>query len=84
MSIKYQLIIYGRESDQVFIVEVPELPGCSLDGQTYVEAVTNAEVVIPEWIETPLFLTAIASNDVRLTNNYYDRNYRYYYQREKT
>ncbi len=34
------------------IVEVPELPGCRLDGQTYVEAVTNAEVVIQEWIET--------------------------------
>ena len=34
------------------IVEVPELPGCMADGQTYVEAVTNAEVVIQEWIET--------------------------------
>ena len=84
MSVKYELIIYGRESDRAFIVEVPELPGCRLDGQTYVEAVTNAEVVIREWSETPLFLTAIASNDVISINNYYDRNYRYYYQRKKT
>ena len=52
MSVKYELIIYWSESDQAFIVEVPELPGCRLDGQTYVEAVTNAEVVIQEWIET--------------------------------
>ncbi|AOY81402.1 MULTISPECIES: type II toxin-antitoxin system HicB family antitoxin [Moorena] len=52
MSIKYELIIYWSESDQAFIVEVPELPGCMADGQTYVEAVTNAEVVIQEWIET--------------------------------
>lgn len=44
--IKYELIIYWSESDQAFIVEVPELPGCMADGQTYVEAVTNAEVVI--------------------------------------
>ena len=50
--IKYELIIYWSESYQAFIVEVPELPGCMADGQTYVEAVTNAEVVIREWIET--------------------------------
>lgn len=50
--IKYELIIYWSESDQAFVVEVPELPGCIADGQTYVEAVTNAEVVIQEWIET--------------------------------
>ena len=52
MSVKYELIVYWSESDQAFIVEVPELPGCMADGQTYVEAVTNAEVVIQEWIET--------------------------------
>ena len=52
MSIKYELIIYWSESDDAFIVEVPELPGCMADGQTYVEAVTNVEVIISEWIET--------------------------------
>jgi predicted RNase H-like HicB family nuclease len=58
MSVKYELIIYWSESDQAFTIEVPELPGCMTQracthvGQTYVEAVTNAEVVIQEWIET--------------------------------
>ncbi|NEQ83004.1 MAG: type II toxin-antitoxin system HicB family antitoxin [Moorea sp. SIO2I5] len=52
MLVKYELIIYWSESDQAFIVEVPELSGCMADGQTYVEAVSNAEVVIKEWIET--------------------------------
>lgn len=51
MSIKYELIIYWSESDEAFIVEVPELPGCMADGKTYVEAVTNVEIVIQEWIE---------------------------------
>ncbi len=46
------LIIYWSESDEAFIVEVPELPGCMADGQTYVEAVTNVEIVIQEWLET--------------------------------
>jgi len=49
---KYELIIYWSEEDQAFIVEVPELSGCMADGVTYVEAVTNAQKVIEEWIET--------------------------------
>ncbi|MGK7896716.1 MAG: type II toxin-antitoxin system HicB family antitoxin [Xenococcus sp. (in: cyanobacteria)] len=52
MSIRYELIIYWSEEDSAFIVEVPELPGCMADGQTYQEAVTNVEIVIQEWIET--------------------------------
>ena len=52
MSIRYELIIYWSEEDSTFIVEVPELPGCMADGQTYQEAVTNVEIVIQEWIET--------------------------------
>jgi predicted RNase H-like HicB family nuclease len=52
MKIKYELIIYWSEVDQAFIVEVPELPGCAADGETYQEVVQNAEIVIQEWIET--------------------------------
>ncbi|HEY9895559.1 MAG TPA: type II toxin-antitoxin system HicB family antitoxin [Candidatus Sericytochromatia bacterium] len=52
MKIKYELILYWSEVDQAFIVEVPELPGCAADGETYQEAVQNAEVVIQAWIQT--------------------------------
>ncbi len=52
MSIKYEIIIYWSNEDKAFIVEVPELPGCMADGQTYQEAVANAEIVIQEWIDT--------------------------------
>ena len=52
MSIRYELIIYWSEEDSAFIVEVPELAGCMADGQTYQEAVTNAETIIQEWIDT--------------------------------
>ena len=52
MSIKYELIIYWSKEDDAFIVDVPELPGCMADGVTYEEAVTNAQRVIEEWVET--------------------------------
>jgi len=50
MSIKYELIIYWSEDDASFVAEVPELPGCMADGASYEEAVSNAQVVIEEWL----------------------------------
>ena len=49
---KYEIIIYWSEEDEAFIADVPELPGCMADGNTYQEALSNAEVIIQEWIET--------------------------------
>ena len=52
MSIKYELIIYWSKEDDSFVVEIPELPGCMADGDTYEDAVVNAQQIIEEWIET--------------------------------
>jgi len=49
---KYEIVIYWSEEDKAFIAEVPELPGCMADGKTYQKAISNAEVIIQEWIET--------------------------------
>ena len=49
---KYEIIIYWSVEDHAFIAEVPELPGCAADGATYQGALSNAEFVIKEWIET--------------------------------
>lgn len=49
---KYELVIYWSEEDRAFIAEVPELPGCAADDSNYQEAVSNAEIVIEQWIET--------------------------------
>ena len=55
-NIKYALIIFWSESDEAFIVEVPELAGCKADGETYEEAIANVKLVINDWIETALAL----------------------------
>ena len=49
---KYELIIFWSDEDQRYLVEVPELPGCMADGETYEEAIRNAQIVISEWIDT--------------------------------
>lgn len=55
-DIKYEIIIFWSEEDELFIAEVPELPGCMADGESYQLALKNAEVVIAEWIETAKLL----------------------------
>lgn len=49
---RYEMIIFWSQADDAFVAEVPELPGCMADGQSYEEAVSNAQRVIAEWIDT--------------------------------
>jgi predicted RNase H-like HicB family nuclease len=49
---RYEVIIYWSEEDESFVAEVPELAGCVADGETYIEALQNAQIVMQEWIET--------------------------------
>ncbi len=53
---KYEVIIYWSESDNTFVSEVPELPGCMADGKTYQDVMKNTETIINEWIETAKML----------------------------
>ena len=48
----YELIIYWDKQDAIYVVEVPELPGCMAHGAKRGEAVANAEDAIAAWIET--------------------------------
>ncbi|MFH0977450.1 MAG: type II toxin-antitoxin system HicB family antitoxin [Spirochaetota bacterium] len=52
MNNKYEIIIYWSKEDNMFIAEVPELPGCMADGKTHKEALANVELIIQEWIDT--------------------------------
>ena len=50
--LKYEVIIYWSNDDESFIAEMPELPGCAADGSTPQDALTNAQEIAHEWIET--------------------------------
>ncbi len=48
---KYRMNVYWSEPDQLWLVEVPDLPGAMADGVTPEEAVAHAQEVIENWIE---------------------------------
>ena len=47
----YSINIQWDPRDDIYIVTVPELPGCKTHGKTYKEAIGNALKVIELWIE---------------------------------
>jgi len=49
---KYEVILYWSGEDQVFVAEVPELPGCMAHGSTPHEALSNVQDAIQLWIDT--------------------------------
>ena len=49
---KYEIIIYWSNEDQVFVAEVPELPGCMAHGSTSEAALASAHEAIQLWVDT--------------------------------
>ncbi|MBA2681563.1 MAG: type II toxin-antitoxin system HicB family antitoxin [Ktedonobacteraceae bacterium] len=45
------MVIQWDPEDQIYIINVPELPGAKTHGRTYDEAITNILEVIELWIE---------------------------------
>ena len=51
---KYAVIISWSDNlgDQVFVADVPELPGCTAHGDTHEEALASAQEAVVLWLET--------------------------------
>jgi predicted RNase H-like HicB family nuclease len=49
---RYEIIIYWSNEDEVFIAEVPELPGCMAHGDTEESAIQNIKEAMQLWIDT--------------------------------
>lgn len=50
--VKYEIIIYWSNEDQVYVAEVPELPGCMAHGETQESALKSIQEAMQLWIDT--------------------------------
>lgn len=48
---KYEMIIWGSDEDDAFVVDIPELPGCMAHGSTHEEAMKNAKDAMEFWLD---------------------------------
>ena len=48
----YEMIIYWDKTDNIYIVDVPELPGCMAHGKSKKEALENVEKAVEFWLKT--------------------------------
>ena len=50
--LKYEIILYWSDEDDVFVAEVPELPGCMAHGDTKETALRNIDDAMELWVKT--------------------------------
>ena len=50
-EIHYSMNIQWDSEDRIFVVTVPELPGCMTHGKTYEEAVRQGMDAIESWLQ---------------------------------
>ncbi|MDE2987793.1 MAG: type II toxin-antitoxin system HicB family antitoxin [Chloroflexota bacterium] len=48
----YQINIFWSEEDGMYVAAIPDLPGCSALGDTYEEALNEAQIAMSLWIDT--------------------------------
>ena len=49
---KYEIILYWSHEDDIYVAEVPELPGCMAHGDTEEKALRNVKQAMKLWIDT--------------------------------
>ncbi len=50
-DLHYSMLIEWDTRDAIYVVTVPELPGCRTHGATYEEAVRQGQEAIETWVE---------------------------------
>ena len=49
---RYEVIIFWSAEDEVFVAEIPELPGCMAHGTTQEDALANVKAAEHLWLDT--------------------------------
>ncbi len=48
---RYEIILYWSEKNQIYIAEMPELPGCMAHGETQELALANVQEAMQLWLD---------------------------------
>lgn len=51
VQMHYSMVLEWDPGDKIFVVTIPELPGCRTHGATYEEAVCQGRDAIESWID---------------------------------
>jgi len=51
---RYEIILYWSNEDQIFVAEIPELPGCLAHGETQESALANIKEAMDLWLDTAI------------------------------
>jgi predicted RNase H-like HicB family nuclease len=54
MKFRYEIIIHWDDEDNIFVAEVPELPGCMAHGRDNNDVLSNIKAGIELWIDTEI------------------------------
>lgn len=49
---RYEIIMFWSNEDEVYVAEVPELPGCMAHGRTHALVLRNINEAVRLWIDT--------------------------------
>ena len=49
--LKYEVVIFWSDEDDLFVTFAPELPGCMAHGETREEALENIQEVMGNWVD---------------------------------
>lgn len=50
--LKYEVVIFWSDEDDLYVTYAPELPGCMAHGDTYEDALKNITDAMNFWVET--------------------------------
>lgn len=54
MKTNYEIVLFWSKTDECFVAEIPELPGCIAHGSDEFEALKNVNEAKALWIKTAL------------------------------
>lgn len=56
---EYEMMVFWSDEEEKWFVDFPELPGCTADGKTPIEALGKAERLLFQWMKDAMKETRV-------------------------